>query len=270
VDWLIEKSQAKRGGLIFSERASETARYMEGHGLAMIFLAGAFEAETDKTRQQMHSDVLTRGVDYIVKAQSTRGGWYHTSKVEGHDFDAVLPTVIQIQALQAAEYAGGVPIPEGVINHGLDYLKKTLAKHDEKMGQNASRAFDTAATLACLRVGQVKWGRPGRVDESQEKWHEYCRAEIPVGPKMKFGRDELTHYYYSQAMYSIAESQLAKHWEEYSKAVFDHLQNSQNKDGSWPPAEGISVGPIYSTALWCTVLQVGWQHPAVLISEGNN
>jgi hypothetical protein len=38
--------------------------------------------------------------------------------------------------------------------------------------------------------------------------------------------------------------------------MFDHLQSSQNKDGSWPAGDGISVGPVYSTALWCTVLQL--------------
>jgi hypothetical protein len=42
--------------------------------------------------------------------------------------------------------------------------------------------------------------------------------------------------------------------------MFDHLQSSQNKDGSWPAPlesqEGISVGPVYSTAVWCTILQL--------------
>ena len=32
VDWLMDQSQAGRDGLIFSEHASETARYMQGHG----------------------------------------------------------------------------------------------------------------------------------------------------------------------------------------------------------------------------------------------
>ena len=37
-DWLMEQSQPRRDGLIFSDHPSETARYIEGHGLATIFL----------------------------------------------------------------------------------------------------------------------------------------------------------------------------------------------------------------------------------------
>ena len=39
-------------------------------------------------------------------------------------------------------------------------------------------------------------------------------------------------------------------------AMFDHLQTCQNKDGSWPAADGFGVGPVYATALWCIVLQL--------------
>src|ERR1700677_1163139 len=114
VDWLMEKRKPGRDGLIFSEHPSETARYMEGHGLATLFLAAACETETDKARQQRIRDVLSRAVKYIVKAQSSQGGWYHTSKLEGHDFDATLATVIQLQALQAVRrdfdfFRGQVP-----------------------------------------------------------------------------------------------------------------------------------------------------------------
>src|ERR1700733_8978327 len=39
-DWLMEQSRAGRDGLIFSEHASEASRYMQGHGLATLFLVG--------------------------------------------------------------------------------------------------------------------------------------------------------------------------------------------------------------------------------------
>ena len=97
VAWLLERSQARRNGLIFSEHPSETARYMYGHALATLFLAGASENRlyaNDESGQKLR-DALTRGVKYIVNAQSTQGGWYHTSKVEGHDFDLISATVFQ-------------------------------------------------------------------------------------------------------------------------------------------------------------------------------
>jgi hypothetical protein len=68
VDWLMDKSQAGRDGLIFSDHPSETDRYMQGHGLATQFLAWAYRSESDETRRKKLHDILTRAVKYIAKA----------------------------------------------------------------------------------------------------------------------------------------------------------------------------------------------------------
>jgi hypothetical protein len=261
-DWLMDKSQPGRDGLIFSEHGSETARYMQGHGLATLFLAGAFEEEKDDARRKKLTDVLTRAVRYIVKAQSTQGGWYHTSRMEGHDFDTISATVMQIQALHAAENAG-IPVPSAAVNDAREYLKKAIGKYEAaKPAQNPSRPADTAAALACHfrpRSFATLAGTKDEKDELGEKWLKYCQTEIPMGRDIKFGRDELTHYYYAQAVYNVGGDT----WSGYRTAMFDHLQSSQNKDGSWPAGDGISVGPVYSTAVWCTVLQLDKRsHPS--------
>jgi len=253
-DWLMARSQAGRDGLIFSEHASETARYMQGHGLATLFLAGVCKDEPDALRRKKLTDVLMRAVKYIVKAQSSQGGWYHTSKVEGHDFDSISATVIQIQALQAAENAGIPVLPES-INDAKEYLKAVLGKVEEaaKAGHNPSRPAETAAALACIAsISPSAYSRVRPKDELHEKWFKYCQAEIPVGRDIKLGRDELTHYYYAQAVFNLGGDA----WSGYRTAMFDHLQSTQNKDGSWPAGDGISVGPVYSTAVWCTILQL--------------
>src|ERR1700689_382409 len=54
MDWLIDQSQAGREGLIYSGHPSETPRYMEGHGLAMLFLAGAWKSEDGTRREKVH------------------------------------------------------------------------------------------------------------------------------------------------------------------------------------------------------------------------
>jgi squalene cyclase len=87
VDWLLAKSEPGRNGLIFSNHPSETARYMQGHGLATLFLAAVLATETDEAREKKLREVVTRAAHYIVKAQSSQGGWYYTSKAEGHDLD---------------------------------------------------------------------------------------------------------------------------------------------------------------------------------------
>lgn len=134
-DWLMDNSEPRRDGLIFSGHASETARYMEGHGLATLFLAGVCQDESDAARRKKLAEVLTRAVKYIGKAQSSQGGWYHTSKVEGHDFALISVTAIQIQALQAAENAG-IAIPGGINNDSQEYLTTAIGGYESgKPGQ---------------------------------------------------------------------------------------------------------------------------------------
>ena len=103
------------------------------------------------------------------------------------------------------------------------------------------------------------------------KWFTYCKNEISVGRDIEFGRDEVIHYYYAQAAFSFGDN-----WTGYRTFTFDHLQSHQNKDGSWPAGNGIGVGPVYSTAVWCTILQLdNYSHPTrgpeprgVMISRG--
>ena len=256
-DWLMEKSQIGRDGLIFSDHPSETARYMEGHGLATLFLAGVCKDERDAARRKRLTEILARAVQYIVKARSTQGGWHHTSKAEGHDFALVSTTVIQIQALQAAENAN-IPVPDDAIRNGQAYLKMALDKHEAaKAGRNVDRRFEIAASLACC-------SEPGsRDDEFGKKWLPVCRAEIPMGRDIQFGRDDLAHYYYAQAVFKIGGDA----WNAYRATLFDHLQANQNKDGSWPvnlESQGaISVGPVHAAAVWLTILQLDkGSHPS--------
>jgi hypothetical protein len=259
-DWLMARCQTKRDGLMFSEHPSEAARYMQGHGLAVLFLAGARKHEPDAKQKHKILDALTHAVKYTLKARSTQGGWYVTSRVEGHDFADVSATVIQIQALQAAENTG-ISLPEGVVSNALDYLKTALGKSEKKgtPGENRSRAALLAAALAARdTVNRADRNRSNPWDDVGMKWFAFCQKEIPVGRDLVFGRDELTHHYYAQAVFKYGEG-----WSEYRTAVFDHLQGTQNKDGSWPACEGIGVGPVYATALWCTVLQLDHNsHPS--------
>jgi hypothetical protein len=71
-DWLM--AQGRRDGLIFSGHASETSRYMQGHGLATMFLAAVRNGERDLERRNKLDAVLERAVKHIVRAQSSRVG----------------------------------------------------------------------------------------------------------------------------------------------------------------------------------------------------
>jgi hypothetical protein len=256
-DWLLNLDAHKRDGLIFSGHASETNRYIEGHGLATLFLAGVLQGESDIERLKKQTEVVTNAVKYIMKARSSQGGWYHTSKVEGHDFDDVGPTVIQFQALLVAERTG-VPISSNVLSDAREYLKARVDKHLATKNGNARQQRLIAAALVCRNNST----RSGGADHWWLDRFKQCQTEIPMGRDVKFGRDELMHYYYAQVAYRHTVAS----WNSYRDAIFDHLHATQGKDGSWPPGNGLGVGSVYATAIWCIILQLpGDRHPALQI-----
>jgi hypothetical protein len=242
-DWLMDKSQG-RGGLIFSGHPSETDRYMYGHGLAVQFLSWAHGAN----RSEKVRTILTAADEYIGKAQSSQGGWYRTSRAEGHDFDELTATVIQVQALYMCRAYAGDYTDTGA---GQEYLRLALRKYekDPKTSRDL-QAVETALALAC----RCNWDQSFS-NESTKEWLKLCQTEI--SSDIQFGRDELTHYYYAQVLFNkLLNAGGAADWEKYRTAVFDKLQSRQSKDGRWPGGNGIGVGPLYSTAVWCTVLQM--------------
>ena len=244
-DWLMAQSQAERDGLIFSDHPSDISSYMQGHGLATMFLAGVCENETDDARRKKLTEVLARAVTYIVNAQSTQGGWHDTSRVEGHDFATVPATALQVQALQAVEIAG-LPIPRGSLQLGFDYLKASM---EIEMGPP-----DITAAIVCL-------GQDGLLTrgDSAQKLVQNCLSRIPKACDIQFGRDESAHYWYAQAEHNLAVANRGTYFSEMS----DRLRVAQNKDGSWPVGDNISSGRVYSTAIWCIALEVRNEtHPA--------
>jgi hypothetical protein len=258
VDWLLAHAPSEREGLLFSGHPSETTRYMEGHGLAMVFLAGALRQEPDGPRGRRFAEVVRKAVKYILRTQSSQGGWYHTSKAEGHDFADPLVTVMQIQALQAAANIN-LEVPSDCLRDAREYLRARLGIAEKarkgKPGQRRPTEFAGALATCRGQYGEI------RLDETNmyEDWLKVCQDEIPVGRSLQFGRDELAHYYYAQVQLKLN----GEAWPSYRTTMSDYLQSTQKHDGSWPSASGLGVGPVYATALWCTLLQMGGHHPAL-------
>jgi len=273
-DWLMDRSMKgnQRDGLIGNpDHPTEAGRYMYGHGFSLLFLASVYGDEEDRDRRERLKDILTRAVKYTANAQSTQGGWYYTSKQEGHDQDEGSVTVTQVQALRAARNAG-IPVPKDVIRKAQDYLKNSTTERGGviySLGRGGFRAQAggerpalTAAAISCgFGAGDYK-------SELVKKWFKYCQTVIPVGlGGVRLGHDEYTHYYYSQSLYVLGDEGWGKlfpgtprdqwvTWSKYREGMFDHLQRTQNGDGSWPSGGGFSVGPVYSTAVYCTILQL--------------
>jgi len=263
VDWLVERSQ--RNGLIGNpNNPTETDRYMYGHGFSLLFLSCAYGEEEDGERRKKLEDVLTKAVDFCSKAQTARGGWGYVSSADGNGFDEGSVTITQVQALRAARNAG-IVVPKETINKAQEYLEKCTTPRGGVIyrlahGQAANggeRPPLTAAAIACMfSAGQYD-------SPTAKKWLNFCKTAIAIGAG-RMGHDEYTHYYWAQVLYILGENGYAKiypeskpddrlTWSKYKKEMFKHLANTQGRDGSW---QGSYVGPIFSTTVYLTILQL--------------
>lgn len=275
-DWLMERSQkgGNRDGLVGNpDHPSEAGRYMYGHGFGTLFLALCYGDEDDRERRERLKDILTRSVKYIGAAQSTQGGWFYTSKADGHDQDEGSVTVTQLQPLRACKNAG-IAVPKQIIKKGYDYLKNSTTPRGGvvySLGRGGlgapvggERPALTAAAIACLfSAGEYD-------NDLVKKWFKYTQTAIPIsggGAGPRIGHDEYTHFYYAQAVYMIGDDGWEKMfgatpkdqrvtWSAYKEKMFDQLVRTQNADGSWPGGGGFSVGPVYSTAIYTIMMQL--------------
>jgi hypothetical protein len=273
-DWLMDRSMrgAQRDGLIGNpDHPSEAGRYMYGHGFSMLFLGSVYGDEEDRERRDRLKDILTRAARYCGNAQSTQGGWFYTSKMDGHDQDEGSVTVTQMQGLRACKNAG-IAVPKEIIKKGIDYLRHSTTDRGGvvySLGRGGFRApiggerpTLTAAAIACgFSAGEYK-------NDLVKKWFKFCQTAIPTnGVGIRIGHDEYTHYYYAQSLYILGDDGWEKlfgtkpgdsglTWSAYKQNMFEHLRTSQSGDGSWASGGGFSVGTVYSTAVYLTILQL--------------
>jgi len=266
VDWLMERSQ--RNGLLGNpNNPTEAVRYMYGHGYSLLFLAQVYGEEEDGDRRRKLEEILTRGVDFTGKAQTSRGGWGYVSSADGGGFDEGSVTITQVQALRAARNAG-IAVPKLIIDRAHDYLKNcTTANGGVIYSLAHGGAFNggerpplTAAAISCLfSAGEYK-------SELAKKWIKFCQRAIPIDKSGSdsFGHWEYTHYYYAQALYVLGDDGYAKMfpdsrpgerltWSKYRDVIFDYLASRQNADGSWSQGH---IGPLFTTACHLAILQL--------------
>lgn len=266
-DWLI--TQAQPNGLITNPRDREAgARYMYGHGFALLFLASSYGEERDNDKRRKLEDVLTRAAQFSRDAQTTRGGWGYVTARDGNQFDEGSVTVTQLQALRAARNSG-IKVPQDAIKDAVKYLEKStngeggIVYSLAQGGGGPGRPALTAAAMCCgFSAGEYD-------SPLVKRWLGFCQKNIPVlGGGGRMGHDEYTHYYYSQTIYALGENGYAKlfptarpaerlTWKKYREATFDGLIKSQASNGSWSGHNWTArFGEVYVTAAFLTILQL--------------
>jgi hypothetical protein len=265
VTWMMNHSQ--KNGLIMDTSEGATRGYMHGHGYATLFLACVYGEEEEGDRRKRLEDILVRAVRFSRLAQTDKGGWGYMSALDGQGFDEGSVTVSQVQSLRAARNAG-IAVPNEAITAAVKYLKDSTNGQGGviySLAHGAGGPGRPALTCAaiCCGFSAGEYHAP-----MVKKWFEFCKHNAPVldntGPGRFGAHDEYTHYYWAQSVYALGEDRYAKifpgvkdadnvTWSKYKKTNFPRLLKMQQSDGSW---SGGMVGPIFTTAVYLTILQL--------------
>ena len=96
-------------------------------------------------------------------------------------------------------------------------------------------------------------------------WLQYCQKNIPIKPNFT-SNSELVHYFYARVLHRLGDDGYAKlfpkskaeerlTWSRYRTVMFDHLQETQDKDGSWK-LRGWGPSPVFAASLFLSILQL--------------
>jgi prenyltransferase beta subunit len=263
-EWLMDHSQ--KNGLIGEPNApNQNLGYNYGHGFSLIFLSQIYGEEEDVDRRRKLEDLLTRGVEFACRVQTSRGGWGYVSAADGNDFDEGSVSVTLVQGLRACRNAG-IVVPKEAIDKTIDYLKKCTTSrggliYSLQSGGGGERPTITVAAIASgFSLGEYNSPLP-------KTWLKFVQPLIPlnsVGGE-QYGHSEYTHLYYGQVAYALGEDGYVRMfpgskkedwltWSKYKKEFFTYLmKEKQNDDGSF---RGTPIGPVYTTVCYLTVLQL--------------
>jgi prenyltransferase beta subunit len=271
LNWYL-RQQAKdakyQGVLGNKDDPGSTGRYMPEHGVALSFLSKIY-GEIDDAQIRARLKVgLNDAVAFSVNGQSTSGGWFYTSRIEGHNSTENVATMVQIQGLLDARDAG-IAVPKVTMTKALTYLKNCTtgdgsilysARGDGKdLPDKGGRPTITAMAAATYMRNHEKY------DEPLSRWIGFCAEQKVIRPdEPKSAGDLLPHYYFCKVAFHLEEKRWAAAfpdkkvpahlvWKKYRPALFDHLQREQDKDGSWS-TRSWTLGPVFNTTMALNIL----------------
>jgi hypothetical protein len=246
VDWLVEQSQPN--GLI---GYSDDRRYTYGHGFSMLFLSQVYGEEEDAERREELRRVLTKAVEFCGNAQTKAGGWGYVSAKDGNDFDEGSTCITQIQGLRACRNAG-IPVPREIIERGKKYIWDCTIKSGNQAGGVQYSIRGGGARPPITAAGLAAMFNAGEYDTEQTKLMlEFCEKNVWPGESRRrtSGHWHYMHYYYAQVVYRLGDEK----WQEYMEDIGREILRQQSASGAW---EDRRVGPVYTTALNATILQI--------------
>ncbi|MEX0653137.1 MAG: prenyltransferase/squalene oxidase repeat-containing protein [Phycisphaeraceae bacterium] len=212
---------------------------MYHHALATLALAEAWGmSQRDEIR-----DAVKSGVEVILRAQHSSGGWRYQPMPVDHDTSVTAMVVVAL----AAAHEAGILVPREVMARATEYLKGRQTE-EGGFGYRGPRdpgfARSAASTLA-LQLGGA------RNDEAVQNGLRYLMqtdAETAFDNRHFF----YAQYYAIQAMYQAGERPYA----QWQPRIHDLLIQRQNDNGSWNAGHGNPFG----TAMAILILGVPYRY----------
>jgi hypothetical protein len=245
VDYLC--SHSRSNGLIGDP--SRDDRYTYGHGYSMLFLSQVLGEEEDEARRKELINVLDKAVRFCCNAQTDEGGWGYVSARDGGGFDEGSTTITQVQGLRGCRNAG-ISVPKERIDKAIEYIHKCTDMDEGSVRYSfkggGARPAITAAAIACLfNAGDYD-------DKIVPKMMGYADRNLRNLSEQGFGHWHYAHYYYSQVMYREG----GEKWDKYRDQIYTRLVNEATEDSTGCYWTQGYVGPIYTTAVNLTILQL--------------
>jgi uncharacterized protein YfaS (alpha-2-macroglobulin family) len=241
IDYLVGQSR-KHAGYV----ADDTSAVTYQHGFAILALAEAW----GQSKRPELGEIVKKGVDIIMRAQSTMdGGWRYSPEPAVHGGDLSI-TVSMVQALVSAKEAG-VLVPDHVLDKARAFIYKCLDKSDAYFGYRPSQMKEATA----YRSGAGALALQLLGDRKSAVFQAGLRYLLTRHPQAFEGcRDYfVAHYYAVQACYQAGDAAV-NHW--YPR-ITAQLLARQRADGSWPGGENLH--PSFNTAMAVLILGVPYR-----------
>src|ERR1700677_4046532 len=220
-------------------RGVSQGQYMYNHGIATIALAELY----GETRSPSIRIQLQKGVDVIIKAQNTTGGWRYTPQSTDADISV---TVLQVVALRAAQESG-LAVPQDVIEKATAYVDSCYEQGSGGFCYQPRQGAGFARTAAAIYSLQVL----GKYDDEKVKTGSaYLVNHLGDHNFWTYG-----NYYAAPAQYMIG-GETWRNWYSHVKEILLGKVIKAGDGAHWEETlEGKGqMGPVFFTAVSVHIL----------------
>jgi hypothetical protein len=253
----------------FGPAEGDLTHHMYNQGMATMAVCEAAGLSGDEQLRE----IAQKAVDYIVRAQTAKGGWNYHGRSEGKDDTSV--SSWQVQALFSAKEIG-LQVPDEALKKALKmYQEATQAEGFVRYEAGSADAEDANRISLCgvaLMTRQLL-GEDARTPVFQKLSAKLIENAPDVKttwggnwrPKANNNDDPARSLYDPYRMYFASYGIYflgGRDWETWNEIMKRSVITMQSSDGAWRTNDpwSLCAGTYYSTAMSILTLQVYYRY----------